>query len=85
MTKEPWKDPRPMLPRRQLFVPYVDDHQSSAVARHPDHERIKQAKSALDMAKAKRGNGPKKGSGGRPPKAGAVSKRTQFRRHKKEK
>jgi len=47
----------------------------------PAPEKIEKAKAAIAAAKSKRG--PKKGSGGRPKKAGPVAKRTEQHRRKK--
>jgi hypothetical protein len=78
MAKEPHTDPFPNLRPPRLFAAASD----SAPPRDPAPavpEKIEQAKAAL--AKPKRG--PKKGTGGRPPKSGSVSKRTEQWRKKK--
>jgi len=69
------------LPPRQLFV-NIDTPVSAPVKALVMSAKVEKAKTVLAKAKIKRG--PKKGTGGRPPKDGPVAKRTQQWRKKKD-
>lgn len=80
MAKEPHKDPFENLPKPRLFALIASDPGEVGAVRMP--EKIEKAKAAIAAVKSKRG--PKKGTGGRPKKDGAVAKRTEQHRRKKD-